>query len=130
MLIPINRLIEKFPNEYQFCNGDAMLLRKVVNPYEYMVTWERLDEISLLDNKDFYSGLYLEDITDKDYTHAQKVFKELKPKNFGDYHDLYDQSDTLMLTDVFENLRNKCIEIYELDPAHIFQLQDQHGKLV
>ena len=106
------------------------MLRKGVDPYEYMVSWERLDEISLLDNKDFYSGLYLEDITDQDYTHAQKVFKELKLKNFGDYHDLYDQSDTLMLTDVFENLRNKCIEIYELDPAHIFQLQDQHGKLV
>ena len=28
------------------------------------------------------------------------------------------QSDTLLLTDVFENFRNKCIEIYELDPAH------------
>ena len=28
------------------------------------------------------------------------------------------QSDTLLLTDVFENFRNMCIEIYELDPAH------------
>ena len=28
------------------------------------------------------------------------------------------QSDTLLLVDVFENFRNKCIEIYELDPAH------------
>ena len=25
-----------------------------------------------------------------------------------------------MLTDVFENFRNKCIEIHELDPAHFF----------
>ena len=24
-----------------------------------------------------------------------------------------------MLVDVFENFRSKCIEIYELDPAHI-----------
>ena len=24
----------------------------------------------------------------------------------------------LSLTDVFENFRNKCIEIYEFDPAH------------
>ena len=28
------------------------------------------------------------------------------------------QSDILLLADVFENFRNKCIEIYELDPAH------------
>ena len=51
-------------------------------------------------------------------THVQKIFEELKLKNLGDYHDLYVQSDTLLLADVFENFRNKCIEIYELDPAH------------
>ena len=31
---------------------------------------------------------------------------------------MYVQSNTLLLSDVFENFRNKCIEIYELDPAH------------
>ena len=31
---------------------------------------------------------------------------------------MYVQRDTLLLTDVFENFRNKCIKIYELDPAH------------
>ena len=66
----------------------------------------------------FYSELNLEDITDKDYAHAQKVFEELNLKNIGDYHDLYVQSDTLLLADVFENFRNECIEIYEHDPAH------------
>ena len=38
-------------------------------------------------------------------------------KNLGDYHDLYVQSDTL-LADVFENFRNMCNKVYELDPAH------------
>ena len=52
------------------------------------------------------------------YTHAQKVFEEFNLKNLGHYHDLYVQSDTLLLADVFENFRNKCIEMYELDPAH------------
>ena len=47
------------------------------------------------------------------------MFEEFNLKSLGDYHDLYVQSDTLLLADVFENFRNKCIEIYELDPAHI-----------
>ena len=85
-----------------------------------MDSWERFNETSLPDKKAFYSELYLEDITDKDYTHAQKVFEEFNLKNLGDYHDLYVQSDTILLADVFENFRNKCIEIYELDPAHFF----------
>ena len=121
-LKPINGLIKKFPNIYKFCNGDinkfALLLRKCVYSYEYLHSWERFDETSLPEKKFFYSELYLEDITDKDYTHAQKVFKELGLKNLGDYLNLYVQSNILLLADVFENFRNKCIEIYELDPAH------------
>ena len=113
--------IKRFANTYEFCNGDInkfiLLLRKGVYPYEYMDSWERFNE-TLPDKKAFYSELNLEDITDKDYAHAQKVFEEFKLKNLGDYHDLYVQSDTLLLADVFENFRNKCIEIYELDPAH------------
>ena len=31
---------------------------------------------------------------------------------------MYVQSDTLLLGDVFENFRNKCIKIYEFDPVH------------
>ena len=83
-----------------------------------MDSWKRFTETSLPDKKSFYSELYLEDITDEDYTHAQKVFVEFKLKNLGDCHDLYIQSDTLLLAGVFENFRNKCIEIYELDSAH------------
>ena len=28
------------------------------------------------------------------------------------------QNDTLLLAGVFENFKNKCIETYELNPAH------------
>ena len=119
---PVNGLIKKFTNMHQFCNGEInkfiLLLRKGVYPDEYMDSLERFNETSLPDKKPFYSELNLEDITDKDYAHAQKVFEEFKLKNLGDYHDLYVQSDTLLLADVFGNFRNKCIEIYELDPAH------------
>ena len=47
-----------------------MLLRKGVDPYEYMDRWHRFDETLLPDKKFFYSKLSLEDITDKDYAHA------------------------------------------------------------
>ena len=114
-------LINRFASTYEFCDGDInkfiLLSRKRVYPYEYMDSLEILDETSL-PNKDFYSSLNMEGITDVDYRHAKKLFKEFKMNNLGDYHDLYVQSNTLLLADVFENFRNKCIEIYKLDPAH------------
>ena len=77
-----------------------------------MDSWETFNETSLPDKKAFYSKLNLEDITDKDYEHAQNVFKELKLKNFSNYHDLYVQSNTLLLADVFEDFRNKSVLKY------------------
>ena len=83
-----------------------------------MDSWERFNETLLPDKEAFYSEINLEDITDKDYEHAQKVWEVFGIKNLGEYYNLYVQSDTLLLADVFENFRDKCIEIYELDPAH------------
>ena len=83
-----------------------------------MDSWRRFNETSLPDKDAFYSNLNMEDITDVDHRHAKRVFKSLNNENLGDYHDLYVQSDTLLLEDVFENFRNMCIKVYELDPAH------------
>ena len=83
-----------------------------------MDSWERFDETSLPDKEVFYNSLNMENVTDIDHRHAKRVFKNFNNKNLGDYHDLYVQSDTSLLADVFENFRNKCIEIYELVPAH------------
>ena len=69
-----------------------------------MNSCERFDKTLLPDQEVFYSSLNMEDITDVDH--------------LGDYHDFYVQSDKLLLAGVFENFRNKCIEICELDPAH------------
>ena len=119
---PINGLTKKFPNAQQICNGDVnkfvLLLRKGVSPYEYMDNQEKFGKNSLPDKKAFYSELNIEGITDEDYAHAQKVWKLFEIKNLGEYHDLYVQSDTLLLADVFENFKDKCIDIYKLDPAH------------
>ena len=116
------RIIKKFPSIYQFCNGDLnkfiLLLRKGVYPYEYMDSWEKFDENTLPPKEAFYSNLNLEDITEKDYEHAQKLWHAFKIKNLGEYHDLYVQTDTLLLSDAFENFRNICLKIYELDPVY------------
>ena len=64
----------------------------------------------------------MENIDDIDYRHGNNVFKNFKLKNLGEYHDLYVQSDTLLLADVFENFSNVCMKVYELDPAHFLSL--------
>ena len=66
----------------------------------------------------------MEGITNVDYRHAKRVFKNFKNKNVGEYHNLYAQGHTLLLADVLGNFRNKYIEIYELDPAHFYQHLD------
>ena len=79
-----------------------------------MDRWERFVEKSLPDKKSFYSELIPEDITDKDYIHAQKVFEELKIKKVGEYYDLLVQSDTLFLADVFQNFRINVLKYLSL----------------
>ena len=115
-------LIKRFENTYKFCdrgiNKFILLLRKGVYPNEYMDDWEKFNETSLPKKEYFYSSLNMKYITDFDHRHPKRVFKNFDNKNIRDYHDLYVQNDTLLLADVFENFRNKCIEIDELDPAH------------
>ena len=98
------------------------MLGKSVYPYEYMDSLERFNETSLTSEKDFYSSLNMENIDDIDYRHSNNVFKSFKLENLGDYHNLYVKSDALFLADVFENFRNMCIKVYELDPAHFVSL--------
>ena len=104
-----------------------LLLRKGVYPYEYMDSWERL---SLPDKESFYSNLNMENITDIDYRYAKNIFSKFNMKNLGEYHDLYVQSDTLLLADVFTSFRNVCYDIYGLDPAHSLSAPGLHGKPV
>ena len=137
-------LIKRFACTYSFCNNDTtgstaepsssersssehinkfiFLLRKGVYPYEYMDNWERFNETSLPSKESFYSNLNMENIEDIDYRHGNNVFNKFKLNNLGDYHDLYVQSDTLLLADVFENFRDMCLKEYELDPAHFLSL--------
>ena len=113
-------LIKKFTNTYEFFNGDInkfiLLLREGVNLYEYMDICERFNETSLPKRKCFHSNLkkwYY-----RCWLYLCKKNKELKIKNLSKCHDLYVQCNTSLLEDEFLNFRNKCIEIYDLDPVH------------
>ena len=64
----------------------------------------------------------MENIDDIDHRHGNNMFNKFNLNNLGEYYDLYVQSDTLLLADVFENFRNKCLEVYELDPGHFLSL--------
>ena len=60
-------------------------------------------EISLPGKEDFYIHLYMEHITDSGCAQAKRVCKDFEIKHLGEYHDLYVQSNTLLLADVLEN---------------------------
>ena len=92
-------------------------MRKGVYPYEYMDNWEKFRETSLPEKEDFYSHLNLEHITDTDDAHEMIFSKDFEIKNLLKYHDLYVQSDALLLGNVFENFQNMCLKINQLDPA-------------
>ena len=82
-----------------------------------MDDWEKFNEASLPEKEDFYSHVNMENITDSDYKPKKRVFKDVEIKNSEEYNDLYLQSDTLLLADIFENFRNICLKIYELNLA-------------
>ena len=104
-----NELIERFANTYKFCDNDLdkfiMLLRKVVDPYEYMNEWNKFNKKVLASKESFYSNLTLEDISETDDAHANNVFKK--------FNINYVRSDRLLLADIFENFRQSCLENYE-----------------
>ena len=91
-----------------------MLLQKGVYPYEDMDNWEKFHETPLPATESFYSNLNLENISDEDYEHTQIVWNVFEIKNRAEYHELHVQTDRLLLADVFENFRNKCLTYMDL----------------
>ena len=86
-------LIKRLANIYEFCDRDInkfiLLIRKRVYAYEFMDSWKKFNETSFPDKNEFYNSLNIEDITNVDYKHTKKGYKEIKNKTQGDYHDLH-----------------------------------------
>lgn len=94
--------------------------QKGVYPYDYMDSFDKLDETELPKQEDhFYSTLNNENITDDKYNHAQDVWNKFNLKTMGEYHNLYLKSDILLLADVFENFRKTCLQYYKINWIHV-----------
>ena len=94
--------------------------RKGVYPYDFMDSFEKLDQTELLTKDQFYSILNDQHIANDEYDHAKKIWKAFKIKTMVEYHYLYLKNDVLLLTDVFESFRKTCLQYYKLDPCHYF----------
>ena len=97
-----------------------LMTRKGIYPYDYMDSFEKFNKTELPTKEEFYSILNNEHISDEDYCHAKKVWNKFQLQTMGEYHNLYLQSDILLLADVFENFRKTCLQYYKLDPCHYF----------
>ena len=120
----IQSLKNNFPSTFCLINGNIdkfiLLLKKGVYPYEYMNDWKKFEEPELPSHNEIYSNLYLKNISKEDFKHAQNVWKtfNIKSLGLGEYYDLYVQSDTTQLADIFEQFRTSCLKEYELNPAY------------
>ena len=123
MGFPLANLVKNLSLEHfvftkrAFGEKHALLTRKGVYSYDWMDSFEKFEETSLLGKEEFYSALYEDGIFQKDYEVGQKVWKEFERKNMGEYHDLYLKSDVMLLTDLLEEFRNTCQGRYGLEPC-------------
>ena len=94
-----------------------ILTKKGVYPYDYMDSFKKFDDTQLPPKEEFYSKLNNNNISDSEYEHAKNVWNYFNIQNMGEYHDLYLESDVILLADIFENFRDVCNNQYNLDPA-------------
>ena len=86
--------------------------QKVVYPYDYMDSFAKFNEKELPRSEDFYSLLNDTHISEREYEHAQNVWKTFSLRDMGEYHDLYLRSDIILLADVFQNFKKTCLLLW------------------
>ena len=120
--LPDSVLKERFYNTYRLCGGNMeklkLLSRNGVCPYEHMDSWDKFSLPVPLRKECYYAELNHFNINDADIEHVKNICITFNINNLAEYHDLYVQSDTTLLADVFESFRNKCLAVDNLDPTY------------
>lgn len=76
----------------------ALLERKGVFCYDYVSSYDKLNETNLPEKNNFYRKLTECEISDENYAFANKVWNKFNIKTLGEYSDLY------LMTDVLEQI--------------------------
>ncbi|XP_063235651.1 uncharacterized protein LOC134538341 [Bacillus rossius redtenbacheri] len=110
--LKVTRLM--FPDDAQF----QLATRKGVFPYDFVKSSEQLQTASLPPKEAFHNVMSGTDMSDLDYTHAQKAWDVFHCATLKEYALSYLKVDTCLLADIFESFRFVCLQYYSLDPAH------------
>ena len=94
--------------------------RKGIFPYEWLDSIDKINETSLPPKEAFYSKLKQSGITKEKYKQALDCWKETGCETIKDYMMLYPKTDVLLSVDVFEKIRGRCLEFYEVDPCYTY----------
>lgn len=115
-----------------FKDDYKLFIQKGIYPYDYMDSFDKFNQTQFPTKDEFgnkLNGYYdeddnliVEEITDEEYNRALNVYNKMKCNNLGDYHDLYLKSDVLILTDIINTFRKRCLLYYELDPLWYYTL--------
>ncbi|XP_048256619.1 uncharacterized protein LOC125382162 [Haliotis rufescens] len=106
----------------QFPQHVGIMTRKLPFPYEYMDSWEKLNDTQLPPKESFYSSLSDEGITDEDYVFAHELWHTFACNTMSDFTRLYVVVDTLLLADIVETFRTGCLADYGLDICHYYSM--------
>ena len=116
-----------FPHTYNYVEANfgkqywELLNRKLVYPYSYIDSYERLDEKELPPREAFYNKLHKEPISEEDYALVQKLWTELN-LDMRSFAELYLLWDVYNLVDVFEDFRRMSMKEDGLEPLHYLTL--------
>lgn len=79
---------EEKPLTRYHCASDIefkLLTRKGIFPYEFIDSWEKLEEVQLPPKVMFFSSIRNEGVTDRDYEHAQNVWNAFNINTLGKF---------------------------------------------
>ena len=94
--------------------------QKGIFPYDYVTSYNIMNETHLPCKDKFYSKLKQEGISYKEYYRAKLVWRLTGCKTFGDYCDNYMEIDVYLLADCLENYRNIIYDKNEIDAFHSY----------